>query len=597
MKLIKTRIENKLMLCLILIILLVFGAFYIFFIPPFQKPDETLQFYRSVGISLGNISCQIDHSGKNINRIPNYLFSFPNDILSSQVINSHEIKIPTQRYLQIARQKVFDQKLVAEEASCPLQPFSYLPQAFGQLIPVHLNLNPFIVFYSGRLAIFIFCFAVLLLTLFLLPFELNLIVLTIWSMPTFMNQIASYSKDAVHLSLGLLAFALFINLRNKFSLNKFLTLLVSIFAVIMTRIQYLPMILIPIILLMRQKNKVKSIYQAMMKNKIIYFVSFITLIFLMSVVLTIFYKNYSTLTLHPDNKVPVYQFQNILKNPGLFVDVLNKTIENNYDFYYKSAIGILGYLDYKMNWFVYAIYLVIFALLIFKNSSYFKNTKSSEFLTLSFILVSVILTIFLSFYLYQSRLGSAEILGLQGRYFILLIPYLIWLISFLIGRLGLNKIILISISIIFVSFLANTYDRYYNHELYYYPDNTINVPSGDKSIKPLNIIGLNNSFVAVDKNKKIRGISVYLKKLNQHTYPLLLTVKDDQCKNTLSESIVDVTKLQSKSWNYMLFPVLKTKVDSLCINISQIKININPPPNLTFGIYNSQLLIAPIYLY
>jgi hypothetical protein len=64
-----------------------------------------------------------------------------------------------------------------------------------------------------------------------------------------------------------------------------------------------------------------------------------------------------------------------LENPWRFFSLLEKTYFDFFDDYVKSFIGVLGWLDFELDFFVYLFFLVFFGFII---GSFFKKINISK---------------------------------------------------------------------------------------------------------------------------------------------------------------------------------------------------------------------------
>ncbi len=118
------------------------------------------------------------------------------------------------------------------------------------------------------------------------------------------------------------------------------------------------------------------------------------------------------------------QINFILKNPDYFISAMVKTIHGNINNYLQGLIGVSGYDYFELPDFVYVFYLFGFAMF-----SLFDTTKNrinyKDRISISIIIIAFIISTFLLFYCMNSSVASPIIDGIQGRYFLPLLPLII----------------------------------------------------------------------------------------------------------------------------------------------------------------------------
>lgn len=126
----------------------------------------------------------------------------------------------------------------------------------------------------------------------------------------------------------------------------------------------------------------------------------------------------------PINDVkPSDQLRFVLLEPFTFLETLFKTVVQFLSFYYRSFVGILGWLDTPLPDIIYLIYggVLMLALLV---DPFLKKFEQERLLLLG-VFVGSTLILFLSLYLIATPVASPLIGGIQGRYFIPLVPLLL----------------------------------------------------------------------------------------------------------------------------------------------------------------------------
>jgi uncharacterized membrane protein len=108
----------------------------------------------------------------------------------------------------------------------------------------------------------------------------------------------------------------------------------------------------------------------------------------------------------------------LLKNPFIFFDILKQTVDYFHELYYKSTIGIIGYLDTTFPNGVYSIFTFLIISLAFFEADKKYKLKIIQRVILFSIAVAVLLATILAMYLATRYTTGHVAEGVQGRYFI-----------------------------------------------------------------------------------------------------------------------------------------------------------------------------------
>jgi len=156
-----------------------------------------------------------------------------------------------------------------------------------------------------------------------------------------------------------------------------------------------------------------------------------------------------------------------IKEPGVLYDLINSTIKLNLDFYVESFIGMFGWLDYSFSPLFKYLYIGVFYYL----ADYISSEKIFEKYWKIIVLLSIMLLlslgiIFGGFYLVNFRGDNSHVVGVQGRYFLVFLPFIFMLFGSVMRAFKESKIFrIITIGCIFLyilyQMLFSIYFRYY----------------------------------------------------------------------------------------------------------------------------------------
>lgn len=138
--------------------------------------------------------------------------------------------------------------------------------------------------------------------------------------------------------------------------------------------------------------------------------------------------------------VEMYSLNKIVGNiPNSFTMLLN-TIRRHATFYLQTAVGgQLGSLDLQVSWFVVCSFLVIMLLSSITVKTQTLQLKKAERTWISILCVCMFMAVILSMWLSWTPASVQDIMGVQGRYFIPIIPMGLLLLRN--SNLTLNKAI------------------------------------------------------------------------------------------------------------------------------------------------------------
>ncbi len=391
-----------------LLIAIFWGLINIFIFPPFQTPDEPSQFYRSWGVSDFQLQCE-----KNIYvNIPTSAINLPNDFNIPEV-NAGGLSLNYN--FKLFANKISSDKSSVYSSACGYNPIAFAPEAIGINIAKILNLSTLSAFYLARILALISAIILIFFAIKIAPFG-KVFLLFFALLPMTIQQISSISADSLSIA-GLMLFTsliLYYSQKNKLTYkNLFLILILSIILIQIKPgfIGFTGLLFV----LLPKKFPSKKIYAL-----------FLLLALAFNAFVALQLNKLTVNNLHPALGWvvnPTEQIKFIEHHPFSYLDIIWKNIHKNSINYFQMLIGNLGWLSIKFtNAFYISILILFFTLFFFENESISLNFFQRTVIIASF-LFSVIL-VFTAMYLYWSSPGSSTILGIQGRYFIGIMPLL-----------------------------------------------------------------------------------------------------------------------------------------------------------------------------
>lgn len=440
------RLTKLILYILIPLQLLIFT----FLVPPFQKPDEQPHFEKSLLISKGYLFCK----EKSNNTVPlekkyaDFIKTPYLDLMTHQ----KEAKLPLPTFFNDLFSNNQSNKKVSFNVDhlCSFPIISYIPQAVTLKILTLININPIQSIYFVRLVMGIFGYFWFLYLYRKIAEKYKLILLFTFALPMTLHQISSFSYDALHIMFALTFFTLIINKEKIFKL--FFVLFLFLWS---KKIGYetffLFLFLIPF--------KIKP----MIISGLIFFPFYILS------KLTGSYDLQYSLTAPAIN--PLQQINFLVSNPFNVLTILIKTTIERFPFYLQSLIGIFGWLEYGLDPLSYFIYGLFFVYVIVQMRHVLFLRKNKTILLSLTLIISYIFIVLLAF-VFNTPSGTFTAHGVQGRYFIPLLPFIILLIVQFTQKITLFKRIKIGeplkniIYILLIGYLIaatfySVFNRYY----------------------------------------------------------------------------------------------------------------------------------------
>lgn len=552
------------------------GGVFVFGIPPFQKPDEVVHFYKTVAVSQGQWMCQETNNEIVGHKIPQYLYDLPSRLLTEEIAHYTDKKIPIARYKEIWQQNIWDNRKVMDTSSCPLNPLFYLIPGIFIAIPVALNFHPLLIFYVGRLVMW---------GLFVLAWGWSLEnapkkvrpILWLWGLlPMTLNQVTAYNKDGLHLMGAMVAFSLYCRAivdRKTMDRRRWVLMALGLILTVITRWQYAPILWLLMTVLPKGKGEND-------KKKLVILGILTTATWLLSV--GIISKHLNALNNNPYIKYvyPIEQMRYIFNYPGDMIKIIFNSWWQQGEFYWESMWGILGWLDMPLNSAVYYGLTGLTAILVYRLSRQILIEKK---IIVSLIMVAGLIMVvdLTSLYIYWTPVGAKTVEGIQGRYFLGFWPYLIIAIAAIVAKMGKKKILIGTGLIMGGLILGSIYERYYNLANYYQTDEETTMGVNFEVRKNIRFV------MPVDSHKKMIGITT-TEMAEEILIPYKSQLKDEQCQKTLGELVMSADNFGENTSTDWVYKGYQQGSEKVCIEMEPLF----EPAN---GQYLQIKSISPIY--
>ena len=414
---------------------LIFGMIFMMLTPPFQSPDENSHFKKAYAISNGDFY-PISRDGNIGYEIPVEMENYINDKLKMAGNKNNKYTFD-EMTLDDLSEKDYSEKNLMDFSTIYVTPLAYIAPSLGILfarITTNIiglnnisatNMLYFARFFSLMLYIIIIAKAIKITPILKKTFCF------IGLIPMSLSLASAVSYDNFLIPVCMLATAIIFKLIfddnvKTISLKYLVTLGIIGFILLSIKTVYIT-ILFPLIFVPKSKygENIKQIIKSI------------------GIILVI------ALSLYILNKIPTIgvirtsstnavndQINFVISQPFTYLRILWDTLIQNRHFYFTSLFGVFGLLDtYVLTVFIVA-YAIAFLLVIISDLSIADKKFNWKYKLLAFLgTCASVFGIFLAMYIYWTSdnfdggVGSNIINGVQGRYFLPLIPLVMVIFS------------------------------------------------------------------------------------------------------------------------------------------------------------------------
>ena len=394
---------------LFLYMALFIGIIFVFINVPQIRYDEHAHFWRAYEIARGNIisrtTNELPHSvielfKRNDGTYPNKEFNYETlkEKISEPLNEENKIAFPV-------------------GATGSLTPISYIPQVIGILIGRVLNFSPMVILWLARMANLLCYIALVFLAIKIMPFEKwKWIIMIIALFPMTMNLAATVSPDTIIISTTLLAISYVFYLKNvvkKITMKNMILLGILFMIPIVCKIVYFPLCLLVFILPKDKfENKLKrNLYYIL--TALIIFVTYFALNKLVAK------GDYAIAIRTNMTEQILFTISDLSRD---FVTAIN-TFYSESSLYFFELIGGWNTIN--------IISVVFFIILLFvmfnKESTQYEFNRKEKNIVLAIIIIQA-LGVIAAMYLGWTQARQTTVEGIQGRYFLPILPLLCMLI-------------------------------------------------------------------------------------------------------------------------------------------------------------------------
>jgi uncharacterized membrane protein len=394
-----------------------------FLTPPFEVPDEPQHFFRSYQLSELGV-WGISRNGVGGAVLPSSLPELVEHFLGTRAIFADRSLAPhplMDTWRQFRRPlDPHRREFVDFSGAVFYSPLPYLPQALAIWLGRVLDAPPLALLYLGRLLNGIVAVVLVAWGLRVLPFGREA-ALVAALLPMAQFEYASVSPDAAVIASAFLstAVALRASLRAQWLLSDIIVCGTSGAVFCSVKPVYVPLLLIGLGSLFRRSGGAPARASRVLR------VHLLTAGVAVAVTTLWLSSASSTIVVYHDEANFWGQLGYILYNPATFIWTLFTTILLNVGFYFRTCVGMLGWFTLPLPSYAYQLAAGGFLL-----SPIAQRLQSPPVLGLGaafwnlFLISSSIVLMETALYLYWNPRGASLIGGVQGRYFLPLLPLL-----------------------------------------------------------------------------------------------------------------------------------------------------------------------------
>lgn len=407
---------------------------FTFFVPPFQKPDEPAHFHRAVALTNLDFFCIKDANGDYYFLMERRYAELPDLMRTFDVAFRYDNKFTVDwlRDTDFSDPKYNEKWAVFRFCSLPIP--GYLPSSLGILAGKPFE-NPLVSFYLARLAGAIFFFAVIVVSLRVAPLRYQPIIYFYAALPTVLHQVSAVSYDAVQLPLFALIFAFvtrFSTQTEPVKLWRTLVFMGLIWWMINIRLfAYAPILLVYFLV---DWSKINATYWRYIAISVA-FVAF-----------TAITTGFFHLTYLPraEDSIPgatnidaTEQAKFVLNHPFSFLEASYNTMRVRGEGLFREMTAVFGWIDYTLNFVPYYLSVLLFGIVFYVTAAQdSRQLRPSQLLILFATIAGTFGALFFSLYAVWTPVGHNIVDGLQGRYFLGLVPFIAFFASQTAAAIG-----------------------------------------------------------------------------------------------------------------------------------------------------------------
>ena len=391
--------------------------FFLVTMPTFKNHDEYYHWLKAYEVSQGTLMTP-QEDGVQGSMMPEGV---------SKVFPTNWTAIDYQTMKQLLNVKLNeDNKGILNPETAAVYSFvQYIPQATGIALARLVTDNVYLITYGGRIVNMIFALLVLYFAIKLMPFGKKLLLIPAM-IPIAIEGFTSLSPDAMTISVAFFYIAYILHLafgdKEQLGIKEKAILLISSIVIALCKIVYIPLVGLILII---PKEKFKNQGN---KNKILNFCVIAGIAVIINLIWLAISSRYLSTFREGDSKIQVLL---ALQNPILYIQNVLYTFNLNGSNYLLSLFGAdLGWGELiKLYSIVPYAFLGIYLFTAITDNELKDKFKRYQIVWISLVVLAIVGLIFTSLYVQWTTVGQTSIAGIQGRYFLPILPLVMLLLG------------------------------------------------------------------------------------------------------------------------------------------------------------------------
>lgn len=429
-----------------LVLGLIMGLIFLILIPAYDVPDENRHFNTAYQLSNIMMGVKEEKNDRVLMRKADAEYKQISDYSKPSYMTVEEYQI---YYSAFFKSSSNTNEIVRTQYSAIDTPYyQYFFPAVGITLGRIIGVGPIFLFFIGRL--FNMLFSVLLISYAIKKTPIGKVGFFVSAMfPMLIQQLSSFSYDAFVISISFVVFALSLYMSHT-DINEikwYEEILYIILCILLAFVKSHAYILISLVsfyvfLKQHKNNKFKAI------------LPFLSVI--LTVVICEFYiKLNNSGTMISDN--PFYTMHDVISDPHLFIMLIYNTVISYFGIYLDNMIGSsLGIFSIEVPTIFIRLLLIIGVVAFFKRSDDTVELSRQERILYLFVILFTVIFMHAGMLLGWTPKGSIRIEGVQGRYFLPILPAAIYSVQtqrITVSKkvdpyLIMSEILLVSLSVI-----------------------------------------------------------------------------------------------------------------------------------------------------
>lgn len=392
-------------------------VFFLITMPTFKSHDEYYHWLKAYEVSQGTLMTP-QEDGVQGSMMPEGV---------SKVFPSDWTKLDYQEMKGLFETKLNEENkgILNPETAAVYSFVQYIPQATGIALARLVTDSAYLITYGGRVMNMIFALVLLYFAIKLMPFGKKLLLIPAM-IPIAIEGFTSLSPDAMTISVAFFYIAYILHLafgkKEQLGMKEKVILLISSIVIALCKIVYIPLVGL-ILIIPKEKFKNKS-----NKSKTINFCIIAGIAVFINLIWLAISSRYLSTFREGDSKIQVLL---ALQNPILYIQNVLYTINLNGSNYILSLFGAdLGWGELvKLYAIVPYAFLGIYVFTAITDNTLKNKFKKYQIVWMSLVILAIVGLIFTSLYVQWTTVGKTSIAGVQGRYFLPILPLIMLLLG------------------------------------------------------------------------------------------------------------------------------------------------------------------------